>query len=71
MPNRGAAMLCVILGQSEFPFSASYASLGWQPLSVAAAELSAFTSLTVIVPMFVGWLIKEQLVGSLTSGSVK
>jgi ABC-type glycerol-3-phosphate transport system permease component len=55
-------------------------SIEWQPLSVAAeetlrgqfcAELSAFTSQAIIVPVIVGWLTQKQLVRGLTSGAVK
>jgi hypothetical protein len=55
-------------------------SIEWQPLSVAAeetlrrqfwAELSAFTSLAIIVPVIVGWLTQKQLVRGPTTGAVK
>ena len=55
-------------------------SIEWQPLSVAAeeplrgqfwAELSAFMSLAITVPVIVGWLTQKQLVRGLTSGAVK
>ena len=35
------------------------------------AELSAFTSLVIIVPVIVGWLTQKHLVRGLTSGAVK
>ena len=35
------------------------------------AELSAFTSLAIIVPVILGWLTLTQLVRGLTSGAVK
>ena len=76
------AMLCVIFAWNEFLFSVSFTSVDWQPLSVAVAsqqtsrgqfwaELSAFTSLAIIVPVIVGWLTQKQLVRGLTSGAVK
>lgn len=76
------AMLCVIFAWNEFLFSVSFTSIAWQPLSVAVAaeqtsrgqfwaELSAFTSLAIIVPVIVGWLTQKQLVRGLTSGAVK
>jgi polyol transport system permease protein len=76
------AMLCVIFAWNEFLFSVSFTSIAWQPLSVAVAaqqtsrgqfwaELSAFTTLAIIVPVIVGWLTQKQLVRGLTSGAVK
>lgn len=76
------AMLCVIFAWNEFLFSVSFTSVDWQPLSVAVAaqqtsrgqfwaELSAFTTLAIIVPVIVGWLTQKQLVRGLTSGAVK
>ncbi len=76
------AMLCVIFAWNEFLFSVSFTSVDWQPLSVAVAaqqtsrgqfwaQLSAFTSLAIIVPVIVGWLTQKQLVRGLTSGAVK
>lgn len=76
------AMLCVIFAWNEFLFSVSFTSIEWQPLSVAVAaeqtsrgqfwaQLSAFTSLSIIVPVIVGWLTQKQLVRGLTSGAVK
>lgn len=76
------AMLCVVFAWNEFLFSVSFTSVDWQPLSVAVAaqqtsrgqfwaELSAFTSLAIIVPVIVGWLTQKQLVRGLTSGAVK
>ena len=76
------AMLCVIFGWNEFLFSVSFTSIEWQPLSVAVAaqqtsrgqfwaQLSAFTSLAIVVPIIVGWLTQKQLVRGLTSGAVK
>jgi sorbitol/mannitol transport system permease protein len=35
------------------------------------AELSAFTTLAIIVPVIVGWLTQKQLVRGLTSGAIK
>ena len=76
------AMLCVIFAWNEFLFSVSFTSVEWQPLSVAVAsqqtsrgqffaQLSAFTTLAIIVPVIVGWLTQKQLVRGLTSGAVK
>lgn len=76
------AMLCVIFAWNEFLFSVSFTSIAWQPLSVEVAaqqtsrgqfwaELSAFTTLAIIVPVIVGWLTQKQLVRGLTSGAVK
>ena len=76
------AMLCVIFAWNEFLFSVSFTAIEWQPLSVAVAaqqtargqfwaQLSAFTTLAIIVPVIVGWLTQKQLVRGLTSGAVK
>jgi sorbitol/mannitol transport system permease protein len=76
------AMLCVIFAWNEFPYSVSFTSISWQPLSVAVAaeqtsrgqfwaRLSAFTALAIIVSVIVGWLTQKQLVRGLTSGAVK
>ena len=76
------AMLCVIFGWNEFLFSVSFTSIEWQPLSVAVAaqqtsrgqfwaQLSAFTTLAIVVPVIVGWLTQKQLIRGLTSGAVK
>lgn len=76
------AMLCVIFAWNEFLFSVSFTAIEWQPLSVAVAaqqtargqfwaQLSAFTTLAIIVPVVVGWLTQKQLVRGLTSGAVK
>lgn len=76
------AMLCVIFAWNEFLFSVSFTSIDWQPLSVSVAsqqttrgqffaQLSAFTTLAIIVPVIVGWLTQKQLVRGLTSGAVK
>jgi sorbitol/mannitol transport system permease protein len=76
------AMLCVIFAWNEFLFSVSFTSIEWQPLSVAVAaqqtsrgqfwaQLSAFTTLAIIIPVIVGWLTQKQLVRGLTSGAVK
>jgi len=35
------------------------------------AQLSAFTTLAIIVPVIVGWLTQKQLVRGLTAGAVK
>ncbi len=76
------AMLCVIFAWNEFLFSVSFTATEWQPLSVAVAaqqssrgafwaQLSAFTTLAIIVPVIVGWLTQKQLVRGLTTGAVK
>ncbi len=76
------AMLCVIFAWNEFLFSVSFTAIEWQPLSVAVAaqqsargqfwaQLSAFTTLAIIVPVIVGWLTQKQLVRGLTSGAIK
>jgi sorbitol/mannitol transport system permease protein len=76
------AMLCVVFAWNEFLFSVSFTATEWQPLSVAVAaqqssrgtfwaQLSAFTSLAIIVPVIVGWLTQKQLVRGLTTGAVK
>jgi sorbitol/mannitol transport system permease protein len=76
------AMLCVIFGWNEFLFSVSFTALEWQPLSVAVAaqetargqfwaQLSAFTTLAIIIPVIVGWLTQRQLVRGLTTGAGK
>jgi sorbitol/mannitol transport system permease protein len=76
------AMLCVLFGWNEFLFSVSFTAIEWQPLSVAVAaqqtargqfwaQLSAFTTLAIIVPVIVGWLTQKQLVRGLTAGAVK
>ena len=76
------AMLCVIFAWNEFLFSVSFTAIEWQPLSVAVAaqqssrgqfwaQLSAFTTLAIIVPVIVGWLTQKQLVRGLTAGAVK
>ena len=76
------AMLCVIFAWNEFLFSVSFTATQWQPLSVAVAaqqtsrgqfwaQLSAFTTLAIIVPVVVGWLTQKQLVRGLTSGAEK
>jgi len=76
------AMLCVIFSWNEFLFSVSFTAIEWQPLSVAVAaqqtsrgqfwaQLSAFTTLAILVPVVVGWLTQKQLVRGLTTGAVK
>ena len=76
------AMLCVIFAWNEFLFSVSFTSIEWQPLSVAVAaqqtgrgqfwaQLSAFTTLAIIVPVIIGWLTQKQLIRGLTSGAIK
>ncbi len=76
------AMLCVIFSWNEFLFSVSFTAIEWQPLSVAVAaqqtargqfwaQLSAFTTLAILVPVIVGWLTQKQLVRGLTTGAVK
>lgn len=76
------AMLCVIFAWNEFLFSVSFTAIKWEPLSVAVAaqqtsrgqfwaQLSAFTTLAIAVPVVVGWLTQKQLVRGLTSGAVK
>jgi len=76
------AMLCVIFSWNEFLFSVSFTAIDWQPLSVAVAaqqtsrgqfwaQLSAFTTLAILVPVVVGWLTQKQLVRGLTTGAVK
>ena len=76
------AMLCVIFAWNEFLFSVSFTATQWQPLSVAVAaqqtsrgqfwaQLSAFTTLAIIVPVVVGWLTQKQLVRGLTTGAEK
>lgn len=76
------AMLCVIFAWNEFLFSLSFTATSWNPLSVAVsaqqtsrgqywAQLSAFTTLAIIVPVLVGWLTQKQLVRGLTSGAEK
>ena len=76
------AMLCVIFSWNEFLFSVSFTAVEWQPLSVAVAaqqtsrgqfwaQLSAFTTLAILVPVIVGWLTQKQLVRGLTTGAVK
>lgn len=76
------AMLCVIFAWNEFLFSLSFTAIEWQPLSVAVAaqqtargqfwaQLSAFTTLAIIVPVIVGWLTQKQLIRGLVSGAVK
>ena len=76
------AMLCVIFAWNEFLFSVSFTAIEWQPLSVAVAaqqtsrgqfwaQLSAFTTLAIMIPVVVGWLTQKQLVRGLTTGAVK
>lgn len=76
------AMLCVIFAWNEFLFSVSFTATEWQPLSVSVAaqqtsrgtfwaQLSAFTTLAIMVPVVVGWLTQKQLVRGLTTGAVK
>lgn len=76
------AMLCVVFGWNEFLFSVSYTAIDWHPLSVALAaqqtgrgqfwaQLSAFTTLTIAVPVIVGWMAQKQLVRGLAAGAVK
>ena len=76
------AMLCLVFAWNEFLFSVSFTGIEWQPLSVALAaqqtgrgqfwaQLSAFTTLAIIVPVIVGWLAQKQLVRGLASGAEK
>ncbi|HLR27523.1 MAG TPA: carbohydrate ABC transporter permease [Ruania sp.] len=76
------AMLCVVFGWNEFLFSVSYTAIDWHPLSVALAaqqtgrgqfwaQLSAFTTLAIAVPVIVGWMAQKQLVRGLAAGAVK
>jgi sorbitol/mannitol transport system permease protein len=76
------AMLCIVFAWNEFLFSLSFTATSWNPLSVAVsaeqtsrgqywAQLSAFTSLAIIVPVIVGWFTQKQLVRGLTAGAEK
>ncbi len=76
------AMLCVVFGWNEFLFSVSFTAIDWHPLSVALtaqqtgrgqfwAQLSAFTTMAIAVPIIVGWVAQKQLVRGLAAGAVK
>lgn len=76
------AMLCIVFGWNEFLFSLSFTATSWDPLSVAVsaqqtsrgqywAQLSAFTTMVIIVPVVVGWFTQKQLVRGLTAGAEK
>lgn len=76
------AMLCIVFAWNEFLFSLSFTATSWDPLSVAVsaqqtsrgqywAQLSAFTTLAIIVPVIVGWFTQKQLVRGLTAGAEK
>lgn len=76
------AMLCAVFAWNEFLFSVSFTGIEWQPLSVALsaqqtargqfwAQLSAFSTLAIIIPVIIGWAAQKQLVRGLAAGAEK
>lgn len=74
--------MCAVFAWNEFLFSVSFTGIEWQPLSVALsaqqtargqfwAQLSAFSTLAIIVPVIIGWAAQKQLVRGLAAGAEK